>query len=211
MNKDVDAGMKMNVNTSTNSSSSGSEDGSEAALTGRHVLRVRYDECDSMGITYHARYLDWFVIGRTELLRSCGLPYAQLERSGLLLPVLDVHCRYLVSTRYDDWIGLETRLLDLTRTRMRFGYKVFRLPDAAGEEAAEEWTARGGTSRCGVPAAATTVGFSRHGILAAEGETSHAFIDAQHRPVDVKKRFPDVWRQLEPLAEALRHASEQRG
>ncbi len=48
-----------------------------------------------MGITYHARYLDWFVIGRTELLRDVGLPYAELERAGLLLPVLEARCRYL--------------------------------------------------------------------------------------------------------------------
>lgn len=155
--------------------------GDAAPPAGEYVLRVRYDECDSMGVTYHARYLDWFVIGRTELLREFGLPYAQLERSGLLLPVLEVRCRYLASTRYDDWIKLETRLLELTRTRMRFGYRVFRLRETTGNGKAEP-------------------------VLAAEGETSHAFIDARHRPVDVKKRFPDVWLRLEPLAAATRSA-----
>src|SRR5690625_2393373 len=54
-------------------------------------LRVRYSETDQMGITYHGRYMDWFVIGRTELLRTIGLPYARLERSGLLLPVLEMN------------------------------------------------------------------------------------------------------------------------
>lgn len=162
-------------------------------LTGVHLLRVRYDECDSMGITYHARYLDWFVIGRTELLRDVGLPYAELERAGLLLPVLEARCRYLTSTRYDDWIKLETRLLGVGRTRVAFGYRVWRLPDGvAGESVSQDRVSSSAEARPAEP------------VLAAEGETSHAFIDARHRPIDVKKHFPDVWSKLEPLAHLLR-------
>src|SRR5690606_42047713 len=87
-----------------------------------------------MGITYHARYLDWFVIGRTELLRDAGLPYAGLERAGLLLPVLEARCRYLAATRYDDTVCIETTLLHVTRTRMSFAYRVLveRPADGAG-------------------------------------------------------------------------------
>lgn len=164
-------------------------------LTGEHRLRVRYDECDSMGITYHARYLDWFVIGRTELLRDVGLPYAELERAGLLLPVLEARCRYVASTRYDDWIHLETRLLQVSRTRVTFGYRVWRLPDAAGGEAGAVSSAVGGEQAAP--------------MLAAEGETSHAFIDAGHRPIDIKKHFPEVWSKLEPLADLLRAAKTE--
>lgn len=165
-------------------------------IVGQHRLRVRYDECDSMGITYHARYLDWFVIGRTELLRAVGLPYAQLERSGLLLPVLEAGCRYYTSTRYDDMIKIETRLLRVSRTRMDFAYRVFLeshdadsmdLPKRTGTPAADEESSR------------------RSLILAVDGETRHAFIDGRHRPIDVKKHFPEVWSKLEPLAAALRH------
>ena len=112
-------------------------------LTGHCRLRVRYDECDSMGITYHARYLDWFVIGRTELLRGAGLPYAGLERAGLLLPVLEARCRYLASTRYDDTVCIETTLLNVTRTWMSFAYRVFwsgrrMKPESVGLRATSE-------------------------------------------------------------------------
>lgn len=138
-------------------------------LAGVQHFRVRYNEGDSMGVTYHGNYFDWFVIGRTELLRDVGLPYAELERGGLLLPVLDATCRYIVSTRYDDAIRLETELTGLTRTRMSFAYRVFLETEADS-------------------------------VLAAEGETKHVFVDARHRPVDIKKRFPDVWAMLEPFA-----------
>lgn len=186
-------------------------------VSGEFRLRVRYDECDSMGITYHARYLDWFVIGRTELLRGLGLPYAELERSGLLLPVLEARCRYHTSTTYDDWITLKTRLMHVTRTRMEFGYQVFlEHPDASGD-AENGWARVAGQSAARTvapheqtgtkPGAASGDEASRPLILAAEGDTSHAFIDETHRPVDVKKRLPDVWAKLEPLAASLRAAN----
>jgi acyl-CoA thioester hydrolase len=57
-------------------------------------LRVRYSETDQMGIVYHAHYLVWFEIGRTEWCRAAGLPYAEMERSGIFIPVTRVECAY---------------------------------------------------------------------------------------------------------------------
>ncbi|OUN00247.1 MAG: hypothetical protein BAA04_12570 [Firmicutes bacterium ZCTH02-B6] len=94
-------------------------------IKGVQRLRVRYDEADSMGVTYYANYLNWFTLGRTELLRDLGLSYAQLERAGLLLPVLEVQCRYLAPTAYDDPIRIETTLVHASRTRMGFRYQVY--------------------------------------------------------------------------------------
>lgn len=165
-----------------------------AVVKGEHRLRVRYNECDSMGITYHARYLDWFAIGRTELLRAAGLSYAHMERSGLLLPVLEVRCRYRASTRYDDVITLETRLLRVSRTRMDFGYRVFL---ETNEEADAPGVGTGVGNDVGRNPGASP---SPRSILAVEGETFHAFIDARHRPIDVRKRFPEVWDKLERFA-----------
>lgn len=160
-----------------------------ATLTGRVRLRVRYDESDQMGITYHARYLDWFVIGRTELLRTLGLPYARLERDGLLLPVLEAHCRYLAATRYDDVVEVRTELTGIRRTRLTFSYEVWlrsTMSDGAGGEEA-------------VP-----LEKAADAVLVTTGETKHVFVDASQRPVDVRKRFPSVWEILSPLAQRLR-------
>src|ERR1044071_3612355 len=63
-------------------------------LTGRTEIRVRYAETDMMSIAYHGSYLPWLEIGRTELLRANGFPYAELERLGYRLPVLEVNVSY---------------------------------------------------------------------------------------------------------------------
>lgn len=164
----------------------------EAALTHVVRLRVRYSEGDQMGITYHARYLDWFAIGRTELLRELGLPYAQLERDGLLLPVLEVNCRYLGATRYDDIVQLETTLTEVGRTRMAFRYEAWLLPPGGDACAGDEPLAE-------------------KPVLVTVGETRHVFVDSAHRPFDVRKRFPQVWEVLEPLAERLRRRGSAAG
>ena len=70
--------------------------------------RVRYAETDQMGVVYHANYLAWCEIGRTELMRQAGVPYAQVEAEGMLLAVSDVTLRYHAPARYDDVIHVRT-------------------------------------------------------------------------------------------------------
>ncbi len=79
-------------------------------------LRVRYSETDQMGTFYNSRPLEWFECGRTELLRSIGLPYAELEARGVFLPLVESHVEYLGRARYDDLLQLTTRL-SFCRTR----------------------------------------------------------------------------------------------
>jgi acyl-CoA thioester hydrolase len=57
-------------------------------------IRVRYADTDQMGFAYYARYLEWFEVGRTEMLRALGLPYAEIEKQKIALPVLEVYCKY---------------------------------------------------------------------------------------------------------------------
>ena len=75
-----------------------------------HTLtyRVPYADVDRMGIVYYGHYLTYFERGRTELLRAGGLPYAQLEDQGVLLPVIEAHCEYLRPARYDDLLVITT-------------------------------------------------------------------------------------------------------
>jgi len=88
-------------------------------------LRVRYAETDQMGVVYHANYLVWCEIGRTELIRSFGLPYAELERSaGILLAVADASLRYHASARYDDPIRVVTTLVDVRSRTITFDYLI---------------------------------------------------------------------------------------
>ena len=87
-------------------------------------FRVRYYETDAMGIVHHSNYLRWFELGRTEYLRSVGLPYRTLEDRGVNSPVIGIRCRYLHPARYDDLIQLKTWVQDYTGIRLVMGYEV---------------------------------------------------------------------------------------
>lgn len=92
-------------------------------------VRVRYAETDMMGIAYHGNYLPWFEIGRTDLLRKHGLPYAELERLGYRLPVLEVQVKYRRAALYDDVLTIETTMKDLPKLRIRLHYRILRGKD----------------------------------------------------------------------------------
>lgn len=92
----------------------------------RHSIttRVRYGETDQMGIVYHANYLLYFEMGRTELMRAAGLPYHDLEKRGVRLVVTDAGCRYRATARYDETLRVDTRVARLGKASVRFEYEV---------------------------------------------------------------------------------------
>lgn len=97
----------------------------------RYVLRVRYADVDRMGWAYYGEYFRWFEIGRTELLRSLGRSYRDIEaRSGVMLPVRSARCRYLRGSRYDDALAIETGVLTRSRAGVTFAYRI--VPEAGG-------------------------------------------------------------------------------
>ncbi len=87
--------------------------------------RVRYSDTDHFGVVYYARYLDWFEIGRTEILRSRGISYAQLERDGFFAPVVEIKVNYKKPARYDEIILLETSVSKIGNSSIRFDYRVY--------------------------------------------------------------------------------------
>lgn len=115
-------------------------------LISRTQITVRYAETDMMGIVYHGNYLPWFEVGRTTLLKECGLPYRDLEAQGYYLPVLEVGCKYLRPARYDDTLTVVTTLKERPLLRIRLDYEVFR-----GEEK-------------------LVTGFTTHGFINKSGE-----------------------------------------
>jgi acyl-CoA thioester hydrolase len=94
-------------------------------LKKNHVeIRVIYADTDAMGIVYHTNYIKWFEIGRTELLRSMGIVYAEMESQGYNLPLTEAHCHYLLPARYDQIIIVETEMEYLKRASMKFNYTI---------------------------------------------------------------------------------------
>lgn len=87
-------------------------------------LRVRYAETDQMGVVYHANYLVWCEIGRTDFIRRTGRSYADLEREGILLAVSEASLRFHASARYDDRIHIHTMLTQVGSRGLRFEYRI---------------------------------------------------------------------------------------
>src|ERR671917_550925 len=94
------------------------------------LIRVRYSETDKMGVVYHANYLVWFEIGRTEFCRARGFSYREMEEnSDAFLVVAESYCRYKAPAFYDDELIVRTHITELRRRSVRFGYEILRATD----------------------------------------------------------------------------------
>ena len=94
------------------------------------LVRVNYSETDQMGVVYHARYLVWLDIARTEHLRLAGMTYRELEEAGLRLVVNHVTVHYRRPARYDDPVRIRCWVRDLASRRIEFGYAVEHADDS---------------------------------------------------------------------------------
>ena len=91
----------------------------------RHIeLRVRYAETDQMRIVYHANYLVWCEIGRTEYIRSVVGSYAEVERKGIALAVVEASLRFHAPARYDNLISVATTLREVRSRAVSFDYLI---------------------------------------------------------------------------------------
>jgi acyl-CoA thioester hydrolase len=93
------------------------------------LVRVNYSETDQMGVVYHARYLVWLDIARTEHLRLSGMSYRELEATGVRLAVSDVSIRYRQPARYDDPVRIRCWVREVASRRVDFGYAVEHAED----------------------------------------------------------------------------------
>ncbi|MFH0758529.1 MAG: thioesterase family protein [Bacteroidota bacterium] len=103
-------------------------------ITGKTQYRITYADTDQMGIVYYGNYGRFFEIGRTEMIREMGLPYIELEKEGIAMPVYSVESRYKNVLRYDELITIETVVRKLPTARMEFFHRIF---NQAGELAHE--------------------------------------------------------------------------
>ena len=112
-----------------------------------------------MGVAYHANYLVWCEVGRTEFIRQLGVSYAEMEAAGVKLAVADAHLRYRAAARYDDEITITTRLTSARSRMVAFAYRLPRRRPDGGEE------------------------------LVADATTDLVSIDGQSRPITIPATF----------------------
>jgi len=96
-------------------------------------IRVRYQETDAQGRVHHANYINYFEMGRIELLRAAGFSYRLMEAAGVMLVVIEISCRYLGPASYDDLLRLSTRTVRSRGARIEHEYRLYRDADLLAE------------------------------------------------------------------------------
>jgi len=88
-------------------------------------IRVRYGETDQMGYVYYGNYAEFYEVARVEMLRSLGMSYKMMEESGVMMPVVELHCKYLKPALYDQEISIKVIVDEMPRAGMRFKYQLY--------------------------------------------------------------------------------------
>ncbi|PWS29092.1 thioesterase [Pedobacter yonginense] len=88
-------------------------------------IRVRYGETDQMGYMYYGNYAQYYEVGRVEMLRSLGMSYSSMEAEGIMMPVLELKCKYIKPALYDQEITVKTIVRELPGIRIFFEYELY--------------------------------------------------------------------------------------
>lgn len=133
----------------------------------RTKITVRYAETDKMGIAHHSVYPVWYEVGRTDYIKMFGMTYTQVEEAGVLMPLTNLNCSFILPARYEDNLIIRTKVMTLSAARISFSYSVKKINDDQTE---------------------TELGY---------GVTEHGFIDKNtFRPCNIKKRLPQLYEQI---------------
>ena len=90
------------------------------------TIRVRYSETDQMNVVYHGNYAQYFEVARSEAIREMGFTYKEMEEMGIVMPIVELHTKFLRPARYDDLLTIKTQLRELpTGHRIEFHHEVY--------------------------------------------------------------------------------------
>jgi acyl-CoA thioester hydrolase len=124
-------------------------------------------------VVYHANYLIWFEIARTEFLESLGFAYVAFEEEGLMSPVLSIECTYGVPFRYGEVAVVRTRVIQSSPTKVTFFYEVYKLGQILGTD-----------------------------LPSCKGKSVHCFVEADSfKPVSIKKVSPTLFSTYQRICE----------
>lgn len=133
----------------------------------RTKLTVRYAETDQMKIAHHSNYPIWYEMGRADYIKMFGTNYKDMEKSGIITPLVNLNCHYGLPALYDDELIIRTWCTMMTAARIEFSYSVKRINKDGTE---------------------TELGY---------GSTQHAFVDAKtFKPCNVRKRLPELYEKI---------------
>lgn len=152
----------------------------------QHVLRVYYKDTDQMGVVHHGNYVNWFEIGRTEMMEEAGFAYHDIENRGLLLPVLHMDLDYHKSAGYNEWVAIYTKVASFSPIRLQFDYEVRRMEKGTFTEKVEQSESPGRNTGC-----------EPTGERLVSGSTMHMWLNDNWKPARIDKIAPDIFALLQ--------------
>ena len=87
---------------------------------------VRYAETDKMGIVHHSVYPIWYEAARTEAIKKIGISYSNLEKNGIMTPLVELNCKYIMPAEYEDVLTINVDISKLTPARIVFNYEIYK-------------------------------------------------------------------------------------
>lgn len=88
-------------------------------------IRVRYKETDNMGVVHHSNYVNYYEVARTEMMRSRGISYKEMEARGVMLPVREVSMKYIAPAYYDDLLTVKIRVVECAGVKLHFEHEIY--------------------------------------------------------------------------------------
>lgn len=107
-------------------------------ITHHYCFRVSYPETDRMGTVHHSNYARYYETARWELFRSIGVPYSEIEKSGVMCPVISMSFKFNKITRYDELLTVKTTLRAIKGVRIWFDYELYNEQQELINEATTE-------------------------------------------------------------------------
>lgn len=150
-----------------------------------HILRVYYKDTDQMGVVHHGNYVNWFEMGRTEMMQESGIAYSDIEDLGLLLPVLNLDIDYHKPAGYNECVAVYTKIGHYTPVQLRFDYEVRRIDE-------KRYLAQKDFGRRMVQEQES----SEQGELLVSGSTQHMWLNKKWKPARVDKVAPDIYERI---------------
>lgn len=95
-------------------------------MTSKSIIVVRYAETDQMGIVHHSVYPIWYEVARTDFIKKIGIAYSNMEKDGIMTPVVEVKSKYLRPAFYEEELTIETKIKQLNPAKIEFEYFVYK-------------------------------------------------------------------------------------
>lgn len=95
-------------------------------MVSKSKIVARYAETDQMGVVHHSVYPIWYEVARTDFIKKIGMSCSDIEKNGIMMPIVEVKSKYIYPAYYEDELTIETKIKLLNPVKVEFEYLIFR-------------------------------------------------------------------------------------